>query len=66
MKTLELNQMEKIEAGGFTLGCATGAWAIGMAVMAAAAGPVGWVAWGAMIGTSFAGGASMGSCIYNW
>lgn len=65
MKTLELNQMEQIEGGELTLACASGAWAIGMAVVAAASGPVGWLAWGSMIGTGFFGGASMGSCLYN-
>ncbi len=66
MKTLELNQMQELQGGKLatTVTCATAGWAIGMAVVAAVSGPVGWLAWGAMIGTGLAGGAGLGSCIY--
>lgn len=64
MKTLELNQMEDIEGGSWSCVAGIGGLAL-TAIALTAAGPVGWVGWGVMIGRGVLTGGSLGACAYD-
>jgi len=65
MKSLDLKQMEKVEAGGWAscFGAAVGVASI--AALAIAGGPVGWVAWGLAVGRGMSTGFALGDCVYD-
>ena len=64
MKNLELNQMEELHGGSWS--CVAGIGGLVLtAVALTAAGPVGWVGWGVMIGRGVLTGGSLGACAYD-